>query len=117
MPNCSLCGVGCLHPPGNLILELWPCTYTPATGFALQMGFSRSVLTDVAHPHNCVLYFGRGVSRGGWGCRSKPPSREGRELMEEEGLGVRVLRNDHEGCRSHRRQGLSVVTPSFLETQ
>ena len=51
------------------------------------------------------------------GCRSKPPSREVRGLMEEEGLGVGVLRNDHDGCRSYRRQGLSVVTPSFLETQ
>lgn len=42
---------------------------------------------------------------------------EGRGLMEEEGLGVGVLRNDQNGCRSHKRQGLSVLTPSFLETQ
>lgn len=42
---------------------------------------------------------------------------EGRGLMEEEVLGVRVLRNYQNGCRSHRRQDVSVVTPSFLETR
>lgn len=88
MPNCPLCGVGCLYPPRNLTPELmvilvarWP------SALLSRWGFSPSVITDVARPHNCVLYFGSGVSRGGWGCRSKPPSLAEHPSHTREGRG------------------------------
>lgn len=90
---------------------------------------SLSMITDVAHPHNCVLYFGSGVSRGGWRFRSNPPSLPGRAsithmkgvgLMKEEGRGARDLSYNRNGCRTTeiKMNVISlhgVVFPSFLE--
>lgn len=69
-----LCGASCLHSPRNLTPELTAMLVTRWPSALLsRWGFSPSVVTDVARPHNCVLYFGSGVSRGGWGSRSNPP--------------------------------------------